>query len=53
MQDQGVSLGGQNGDRAGGAMCKKCINCNQLVVISDPNQGLLSNNQVIKMIKHM
>lgn len=34
-------------------VCKKCPACNQLVVVSDTNQGLLNNNQVIKMIKHL
>ena len=43
----------QTGQAAqGGAQCKKCLNCNQLVVIQNPEQGLLTNNQVIKMIKH-
>ncbi len=33
-------------------ICKKCPSCNQLVVVSDTDHGLLNNNQVIKMIKH-
>ena len=41
----------QPGDTANAALCKKCTNCNQLVVISDNEHGLLDNAQVVKMIK--
>ena len=35
------------------ALCKKCASCNHLVMMADGESGLLTNSQIVKMLKLM